>query len=135
MIIIISRKLTIIELRSIICIYVITSILLLFLIYYKAKLRYRALYLTLSWNQRISPDEVANVLKRKHNINNKEILELDEENGTTVCFCMEEKPNVEYVKLDCNHIFHTECLAKWLIHNNSCPNCRVPNIIIEQDFT
>ena len=25
---------------------------------------------------------------------------------------------------DCNHIFHEECLEKWLTTNNSCPLCR-----------
>ena len=135
MIILINYQHTIIGLGSLLCIYISTSTILSFVIYYKAKLRYRALYLTLSWNQRITPNEVANVLNRKHNINNEEILEFDEENNViTICFCMEEKPNAECVKLDCNHIFHTECLAEWLIHNNSCPNCRVTNIINRADF-
>ena len=25
---------------------------------------------------------------------------------------------------ECNHIFHKKCLEKWVIQNNSCPNCR-----------
>ena len=120
---------------SLLCIYIVTSLILLCILYHKASMRYRALYLTLSWNQRITSDEVANILNRKHNINNEEILEFDEQNNNiTICFCMEEKPHAECVKLDCNHIFHTECLAEWLIHNNSCPNCRVTNIINREDF-
>ncbi|KAK6136225.1 hypothetical protein DH2020_030057 [Rehmannia glutinosa] len=25
----------------------------------------------------------------------------------------------------CNHVFHTHCIAKWLLKNNSCPLCRL----------
>ena len=27
-------------------------------------------------------------------------------------------------KLECNHNFHSECLDKWLLEKNNCPNCR-----------
>lgn len=26
----------------------------------------------------------------------------------------------------CGHVFHVGCLAKWLAHNTTCPNCRGP---------
>ena len=120
---------------TLLCIYIVTSLMLLSILYHKAIMRYRAYYVTLSWNQRISPEEVANVLQRRHSLNESEMLEFENENDTpSICFCMEEKENAEYVKLDCNHIFHTACLAQWLIHNNTCPNCRVGNIINPSDF-
>ena len=121
------------------CIYVSTCAFFGIILYHKARIRYRAYYVTLSWNQRITPEEVQNVLHRKHNINQEQMLEFDEEeqenNIEKFCFCMEEKENAEFVKLNCNHIFHTECLAQWLVNNNSCPNCRETNIISRSDFT
>lgn len=121
---------------SILCVYLTTTFIMSAIIYLKAKIRYRALYITLTWNQRITPEEIQNVLHRKHNINREQILEFDEEenNIEKFCFCMEEKENSEFVKLNCNHIFHTECLAQWLVNNNSCPNCRETNIITRNDF-
>lgn len=122
---------------SLLCIYIVTSLLLLSLLYHKASMRYRALYLTLSWNQRITLEEVRNVLQRKHNINQEEILEFEEEkNDEYPCvICMEKYENREFVKLNCNHIFHTMCLAEWLSrNNNNCPTCRVTNIITRNDF-
>ncbi|GFP97679.1 probable E3 ubiquitin-protein ligase hip1 [Phtheirospermum japonicum] len=26
--------------------------------------------------------------------------------------------------LDCRHVFHVCCIAKWLLNNNICPLCR-----------
>ena len=121
---------------SLLCIYITTTVVVGTILYHKARIRYRAYYVTLSWNQRISPEEVANVLQRRHNLNQEQMLEFDEEenNKEQFCFCMEEKENAEFVKLNCNHIFHTECLAQWLVNNNSCPNCRETNIITRNDF-
>ena len=121
---------------SLSCIYITTTVVVGAIVYLKAKVRYRALYITLTWNQRITPEEIQNVLHRKHNINREQMLEFDEEENKKeqFCFCMEEKENAEFVKLNCNHIFHTECLAQWLVNNNSCPNCRETNIITRNDF-
>ena len=121
---------------SLLCIYITTSIILLTTLYSKASMRYRALYLTLSWNQRITLNEVRNILQRKHRMNEEEVLEYEEkENDEYMCvICMEEDENREFVKLDCNHIFHTICLAEWLINNNNCPTCRLTNIITRNDI-
>ena len=44
-----------------------------------------------------------------------EICLMDYEVGDEVCF----SPNK-----DCTHAFHTECIADWLLKNNTCPVCR-----------
>ena len=31
----------------------------------------------------------------------------------------------EIIILKCNHIFHNQCITKWLNNNNTCPNCRM----------
>ena len=123
-------------LGSILCVYLSTSVIFGTILYIKARIRYRSLYISVTWNQMITKEEVQNVLQRKHNITHEEALDLDKGNNNPeeFCFCMDDKEDTEIVKLDCNHIFHTSCLAEWLISNNSCPNCRVTNIINRNDF-
>ena len=93
-------------------------------------MRYRALYLTLSWNQRITLDEVRNVLQRKHRMNQEEVLEFEEQkNDEYPCvICMEEiKYGARISKTKCGHCFHSKCLRKWLVNNCNepqCPCCR-----------
>jgi len=36
----------------------------------------------------------------------------------------EEKQEEEMVKTKCAHIFHSKCLAKWVIQKTTCPMCR-----------
>ena len=36
-------------------------------------------------------------------------------------------------KLDCNHVFHCECIDKWLSDKKSCPNCR--NKLVKKDLS
>ena len=39
--------------------------------------------------------------------------------------CLEEYNDKETIcKLNCNHIFHKECIKEWFKKNNNCPNCR-----------
>lgn len=48
-------------------------------------------------------------------------LEIDEECG----ICIEKFDKKDIVKLHCNHIFHRECIKKWLCHQKTtCPICR-----------
>ncbi|KAL3081252.1 hypothetical protein niasHS_012356 [Heterodera schachtii] len=47
------------------------------------------------------------------------------ENATQCTTCMEYFVLDETVaKLDCEHIFHPDCLKPWLARNNTCPICR-----------
>ena len=36
--------------------------------------------------------------------------------------CLEECEN--YIKLNCNHIYHYECISKWIKSSTTCPLCR-----------
>ena len=39
--------------------------------------------------------------------------------------CLERyNKNDKIICLDCNHMFHKNCLLLWLDKNNSCPQCR-----------
>jgi hypothetical protein len=38
--------------------------------------------------------------------------------------CMNSSNNTNWTKTDCNHYFHIECINKWKLMNNTCPNCR-----------
>jgi len=39
--------------------------------------------------------------------------------------CLSQIKSGETIRiLECNHNFHSECLDKWLIENDTCPNCR-----------
>lgn len=44
----------------------------------------------------------------------------------SICFCdFREDPNLPICELNCSnkHIFHVECLKKWVVKNNKCPLC------------
>ena len=72
-------------------------------------------------------------IKKCYNLNKKtkRIKNKDLENFIIECsICLEQyKLNEKIIQLDCDHIFHKECLNLWLKKNNSCPICR-DNIII-----
>jgi len=45
--------------------------------------------------------------------------------------CMEEIINEnDKVITRCNHQFHSGCLHRWTMQNNSCPNCRTPQAAV-----
>jgi hypothetical protein len=42
----------------------------------------------------------------------------------TCTICKEECSTDNWIKLDCSHFFHENCIIPWLKDNNSCPICR-----------
>jgi Ring finger domain len=38
--------------------------------------------------------------------------------------CLSSSP--EGIRLPCGHVFHTECITRWLRCKVECPNCRTP---------
>ena len=43
----------------------------------------------------------------------------------TCSICLEQFQKTEkIVILDCNHIFHFQCMSLWIKNNNTCPLCR-----------
>ncbi|VDO95688.1 unnamed protein product [Heligmosomoides polygyrus] len=42
----------------------------------------------------------------------------------TVCLC-EFETGEEVRNLRCTHIFHVNCIDKWLVYNKKCPVCRL----------
>lgn len=41
----------------------------------------------------------------------------------TICLCSVEKTEKIYEN-NCGHIFHKDCIEKWLTNSGSCPNCK-----------
>lgn len=44
------------------------------------------------------------------------------------CICTEEIEGVFAAKTKCKHLYHEECISKWLEKSDTCPWCRVPAV-------
>ena len=42
----------------------------------------------------------------------------------SICLNTKEDDHI-YVICKCDHIFHKECIDKWIVKERSCPNCRI----------
>ena len=79
---------------------------------------------TTNINQEIQED--INITIDKKDLDNLNILKYDKKVSIScpICLMDVEKDN-EYYEIKCNHIFHKECLEKWLEkYNYICPVCR-----------
>lgn len=45
--------------------------------------------------------------------------------GKTCSICMENIWTVDLQCLPCAHMFHRNCVSRWLVDNNTCPVCRI----------
>lgn len=73
-------------------------------------------------------------------------LEAEVEPISECSICMEQIINEnDKVITRCNHHFHSRCLSRWTMQNDSCPNCRTsnaavcytqdPNLIIQPPYS
>lgn len=44
----------------------------------------------------------------------------------SICMCDIEYPGDDYMITPCDHVFHSECLKKWMDIKPECPVCRSP---------
>ena len=48
-----------------------------------------------------------------------------ENNECSICLENFDETSILYSGLICKHKFHSDCLNKWLLYNNTCPHCRI----------
>jgi len=82
----------------------------------------------IDYQNRVSPDLLEQIPKYKLTKENIESFKLNDDKETEVCcICMNLFMVDEYIKiLPCNnkHIFHQNCIEKWLKTKKTCPTCR-----------
>ena len=66
--------------------------------------------------QKLNIEEISGVIEK-----NKKTF--DDENNIECPICL-ELIKTDGVLLKCEHAYHSECLTKWLLINNSCAFCR-----------
>jgi len=83
------------------------------------------------------PDTERTIRNNILNENLIEIINQSEENYKTnihnheeCSICLEIFTNDEkIIKLNCDHIFHLDCIKLWIENNDTCPLCRTKGII------
>ncbi|KAK6336667.1 hypothetical protein TWF718_009460 [Orbilia javanica] len=67
-----------------------------------------------------SEDSIKNLPKVK-------VTQAEVDDGSECVVCQDEyKVNEDVVKLPCRHIYHEECVTRWLETHDACPICRTP---------
>lgn len=63
-----------------------------------------------------------------NNIHDEDEFDLEVyENTCSICLCELQEGDL-VGDIPCGHFFHKDCLKEWLVKNNHCPVCRMPNI-------
>ncbi|EPB70751.1 zinc finger, C3HC4 type [Ancylostoma ceylanicum] len=70
-----------------------------------------------------SPQDIEKCTEKINFIKDVEVPE-NETERCTVCLC-EFETGEEVRNLRCTHIFHVNCIDKWLVYNKKCPVCRL----------
>ena len=74
-------------------------------------------------------------------VNHDDSTSSDGDPECTICMTqLSQAPEGEHVvlgtrTLECNHIFHTHCIDRWLAQNNHCPLCRQPVFVARTSTT
>ena len=61
-----------------------------------------------------------------YNYNTVKILNEIDNEDCSICLdkLYDEESNKEIISLDCNHLFHKECVDPWITRNRNCPLCK-----------
>ena len=61
-----------------------------------------------------------------YNYNTVKILNDIDNEDCSICLekLYDEENNKEIISLDCNHLFHKECVDPWITRNRNCPLCK-----------
>ena len=61
-----------------------------------------------------------------YNYNTVKILNEIDNEDCSICLekLYDEENNKEIISLDCNHLFHKECVDPWITRNRNCPLCK-----------
>ena len=70
------------------------------------------------FNTGLSEEEIQNIattyITKQH---------VEDKDTCTIC-CIDYDEGEVVNKLQCNHLYHKECITTWLRSNGTCPNCR-----------
>ena len=72
----------------------------------------------------LTKDEIKNLKRITYQGDNKNKPE-NEKDLCTICYC-EFEEDEKLVELRCKHVYHEECITKWVERNAKCPVCKAP---------
>jgi hypothetical protein len=66
-----------------------------------------------------------NIQQQRQIISSPIPILVDNNQNEECCICMDNDNNSEWSMLPCAHIFHRQCISRWLLTNQTCPVCRL----------
>ncbi|KAF5459792.1 hypothetical protein F2P56_019710 [Juglans regia] len=74
-----------------------------------------------------SDSELYTMAATRSSIEALEKVTLEEGRGENCMVCMAEyEDGMEVTRMPCSHLFHGDCIVKWLLTSHLCPLCRYP---------